>query len=105
MDMALLAVLAILAVSGCVVWLVVTILSQAWPASRRWPKVLLAGLTPTLIIIALLSAWHVWARIEYENAPQEGFMSPLLILLYGFPYALLNLAVNFGVALRVSRAR
>lgn len=104
-NMASLAALVIIVVCACVAWLVVDSLNKVWPAHWRWLKVLAAGLLPTLIIVAVLVAWHVYARIEYERGPREGFMSPLLILLYGYPYVLLNIVVSFAVAFRGSRQR
>jgi hypothetical protein len=67
--------------------------------SRR-SKGLFAGILPSLIIVFLLVGWHIQATAEYAKGPQDGFMSPLLVLIYGFPLFLAYLIFSFIVANR-----
>jgi hypothetical protein len=66
---------------------------------RTWS----AGILPTLLIIGALTIWHF---IELgRQAPPRMYMSPLLILLYGYPFVLANLAINMAVAYRFGKSR
>jgi hypothetical protein len=85
---------------GCsvVVWIAVKVLNrigEGWPI---WAKVGLAGTLPTLLIIAALTLWHVQVVSDVRAGRQEGFMSPLVILIYGFPIFFVNLALNYLAA-------
>jgi hypothetical protein len=63
-------------------------------------KGLFAGILPSLIIAFLLAGWHIQATAEYAKEPQNGFMSPLLVLIYGFPLFLAYLIFSLIVANR-----
>jgi hypothetical protein len=63
-------------------------------------KLLFAGILPSLIIVLLLVGWHIQATAEYAKGPQNGFMSPLLVLIYGFALVLAYLIFSFIVANR-----
>ena len=57
-----------------------------------------AGLLPTALIIIGLAIWDHFAWQEYLKGPRDGYMSPLVFLLYGFPFLLGNLVMNLAAA-------
>jgi hypothetical protein len=85
---------------GCltVVWLTVLVLKRAGADWPNWLKAFLAGILPTMLIIAGLTVWHFQVLEDVRAGRQEGFMSPLVILIYGFPIFFVNLAANFLAA-------
>jgi hypothetical protein len=64
---------------------------------RQWG---IAGILPTLAALIALTLWHFQAEAAYARGPQTGFMSPLVILIYAFPYFALNLVANLYAARR-----
>lgn len=101
MDEETLVGLVVISVSGlaCLITIgLMCLLEKCFPNWWPWVKVALSGLFPTVFIIAALFVWHEIAVAEHSRNPSEGFMSPLLVLLYGFPYVLINLAANIAAA-------
>jgi hypothetical protein len=67
----------------------------------RTLRVLVAGFAPSMLIVLVLSAWQVQARTEFDQTlhePGDGFMGPLLFLIYGYPVFLAHLLMNLAVA-------
>jgi hypothetical protein len=69
----------------------------------RLPGVAIAaisGFGPLIIIIAGLALWHFVEFSAYQaSGSQDGFMGPLLILLYGFPYFVIMVFLNLAAAI------
>lgn len=61
-------------------------------------RLILSGLLPTILIVIALVVWHYLARSVYEHGLHRGFVSPLVMLIYGFPVFALNLFLNFYAA-------
>ena len=95
----------VVAASTLITWFVVAWLNKVLPARMRFQKIAIAGLMPTLLIVAFFSVWHVYERMEYEQGPKEGFMSPLVFLIVGFDFVLGNLVINLAVASLFGRPR
>jgi hypothetical protein len=66
-------------------------------------KFFFAALLPTLLMILILFVWDYYDYQEYLKGPQEGRMGPLLFLIYGFPFFVVNLACNFLAAILATR--
>jgi hypothetical protein len=70
---------------------------------RMWSsrsKGLLAGILPSLIVVFVLAILHFQARAQYATGPQDGFMSPLALVIYGFPLFVVYLIFSFAIAHR-----
>jgi hypothetical protein len=66
-------------------------------------KFFFAALLPTLLIILILFVWDHYDYQEYLKGPQVGRMGPLLFLIYGFPFFVINLVCNFLAAIHAIR--
>ena len=67
-------------------------------------RVAMGTLMPISLIVLTLYVWHVIDYARYEACGiEEGYMSPLVILLYGFPYIILIVIASFVAALRADR--
>jgi hypothetical protein len=53
----------------------------------------------------VLTAWHVQVLPDVRAGKQEGFMSPLVILIYGFPIFLMNLVLNYVVSVSLLKRK
>jgi hypothetical protein len=73
-------------------------LNKALPNVSSIAKVIAAGILPSLSIVLILIVWDYVDYQEYLKGPQEGRMGPLLFLIYGFPYFILNLLCNLYAA-------
>ena len=75
---------------------------------RHWSKflsILFAGIAPSVLIVIVLALLHLWFSAGHSNGADEGFMSPLLVLLYGYPIFLINLGINLLVAYSFSKRK
>jgi hypothetical protein len=87
--------------SALISWFVGRRLKQNWP---RPLKVLIAGLLPTVTTIVFIGIWHYVELENYrESGSQDGFMGPLVILVYGFPIFLLMLIADLIAAAIASK--
>lgn len=82
--------------AACLAWL---------GAGRRTTRTILAGVLPTAAVIAALTVWHFVAKREFVPNPKHGFLSPLFILNFVYPYVLMNLLLNLVVAFRFGRGK
>ena len=81
-------------------WLVAARVSRQRATANRVLKLVFAGLVPTLLIVVALTVWQVIARYQYDHGPNhDGFMGPMVALIYGFPLVLGNLVTNVVFAL------
>lgn len=65
----------------------------------RFKSIIIAGFAPVILIILALGIWHFMQLSAYRaSGSQEGFMGPLLFLLYGFPYFVMMIAVDLVAA-------
>lgn len=92
------AMLFLLAVSG----------GLSWGLSRWWSRrelhggaqIFVAGLAPLVLLVTIL--W-VWDRIERAEHAAQGlgpeYMGPLLLLIYGFPFLIIMVVVDFLAAI------
>jgi chromate transport protein ChrA len=85
---------AVLVGGFIVVWLATEALSRIAAGWPLWAKAILCGALPTLIIIAVLTVWHMQVMGEVRAKGQHEFMSPLVILIYGFPIFFVNFVIN-----------
>jgi hypothetical protein len=78
-----------------------------WFGSKGWPsggRVLAAGIAPMMLLIATLWVWDKVARAQLSTMEQqEGYMGPLLLLLYGFPFLVIMLVANVLAAIAALR--
>ena len=80
-------------------WLVSARFSCNNVAANRVPKLLFAGLVPTLLLVFALAIWQIIARYQYDRGPiHDGFMGPMVGLIYGFRLVLGNLITNMVFA-------
>ena len=97
-DAILLVVLAPIFGCSLLSFLFITLIKRYFHGRRRLSKILTAGLLPTTILIFALIIWHYIELAAHQKGPQLGYMSPLLLLIYGFPIVVVNLVVNILVA-------
>lgn len=65
----------------------------------RFKSIIIAGLAPVILIILVIGIWHFVELSAYRaSGSREGWMSPLLIFLYGFPYFVIMIAVDLVAA-------
>jgi len=65
----------------------------------RFKSIIIAGFVPVILSTLALYIWHFVERSAYRaSGSQEGFMSPLLFLLYGFLYFVIMIAVDLVAA-------
>ena len=63
-----------------------------------------AGLLPISLIVLALYVWERIERARYEaSGSDEGYMGPMLFLLYGYPLVILIVIACFVAALRADR--
>lgn len=91
-------IIATIAISSIMSFAFMKALTKLHSLSNVWLRWLAAGTLPTLLIIACLFVRDHFEYIEYLKGPQEGWMSPLVGLIYGFPYFVANLVINFLAA-------
>ena len=87
-----------IAVFSAASWLAAKGLIGALPFRGRSLWIVVAGLLPTALIIIGLVIWDQIAWREYLKGPREGYMSPLVGLIYGFPWLAANLVGNMSAA-------
>ncbi len=59
---------------------------------------------PISVIVLALYVWHEIDLARYEaSGSEEGFMSPLAILIYGFPFVMMIVIACFVAALWAGR--
>lgn len=89
-------ILSLLAVTAGLSWFIMRLLGDRW---ARPGRIFVAGISPFILILLAIGIWHYVELREYQaSESQEGFMGPLLILLYGFPYFIVMLVIDFAVA-------
>ncbi len=93
-----LIVAAIIAITSVVSFFGIRFLDRRMPIKYSLPKIIVAGIFPSILIVAILAVWHYFEYQAYLRGPREGFMGPLLLLIYGFPYFIINLLCNLFVA-------
>jgi hypothetical protein len=76
-----------------------------WLANRSQTKggtgkLMLAALTPTIMIIAGIIVWQLIDEAMLPPERRVEYMGPLLLLIYGFPWFIVNLVVNVLAAIR-----
>ena len=87
-------------------WLVAARLTRERTTAYRGLKIIFAGLLPTLFIVFGLAVWEVIARYQYDHGPtHDGFMGPMVGLIYGFTFILGNLITNMIFAVLRGRSR
>ena len=87
-------------------WLVVAHLVRGHTNGSRGLKIAFAGLLPTLLLIVGVWVWEVIARYQYDHGPaHDGFMGPMVGLIYGLPFLLGNLSANMIIAAWRGRSR
>ncbi len=65
----------------------------------RFKSFIIAGSVPVILVTLALGIWHFVELSAYRaSGSREGFMGPLLILLYGFPYFVIMIAVDLVAA-------
>jgi hypothetical protein len=85
---------------------IASLLRRRYGVEGRLRRILIAGFEPTLLIVVALSIWQVVARMEFDRTHHEdGFMGPLVILIYGFPLILGNLCANLAVPAWFGRSK
>ena len=78
----------------------------SWFAARwlngrffRPASILIAGFAPVVLIVSAIGIWNQVELSAYRaSGSQEGYMGPLLILLYGFPYFVIMVVVDLVAA-------
>lgn len=98
-----LIVAAIIVMTSIVTLVAMRFLDRRIPNTRTLPKIIAAGIFPSLLIVAILAVWHYFEYQAYLRGPQEGWMGPLLFLIYGFPYFVMNILCNLMVVGYFSR--
>jgi heme/copper-type cytochrome/quinol oxidase subunit 3 len=99
----ILSAIAIIAVCSAVSFFAQRQLEQLFSRFSAGFKFFFAALLPTLLMILILLVWEYYDYQEYLKGPQEGRMGPLLFLIYGFPFFVVNLACNFLAAILATR--
>lgn len=62
-------------------------------------RIMIAGFLPTVLIVLALGIWHYVELAEYRaSGSQDGFMGPLLFLIYGFPFFIITVVAGFIAA-------
>ena len=77
-----LIVAAIIAITSIVTFFAMRFLDRHMPNTYSLPKIIAAGIFPSLLIVAVLAVWHYFEYQAYLRGPQEGWMGPLLFLIY-----------------------
>ena len=101
----LLIVAAMIPTTSFVAFFAMRLLDSRFQNTYPGLKIFVAGISPSLLIVVVLAVWHYFEYKAYLRGPQEGWMGPLLFLIYGFPYFMLNVLCNFMVAGFFSRQR
>jgi len=73
-------------------------LVRIFPARGRSLWIAASALLPTMMIVIGLVVWDRFEWHEYLKGPRDGYMSPLVGLIYGFPLVLINLICNTAAA-------
>lgn len=95
--------LALVVPSLGIVWGLVWAMHRTWRRVPQATLTFLGGSAPTILLVVGLIVLDRHERAVYAAGPQDGYMSPLVGLLYGFPFILLNLVLNFVVAHRLAK--
>lgn len=62
-------------------------------------RIMIAGFLPTVLIVLAIGIWHYVELAEYRTSGSlDGFMGPLLILIYGFPFFIITVVGGFIAA-------
>ena len=93
---------AIALVLGGAIWLAFFVVRRLQKAGLPKALRIVAGtLVPISLIVLALYVWHAFSLASYEaSGSEEGFMSPLAILIYGFPFVILIVIASFVASLR-----
>jgi hypothetical protein len=92
--------------SSIITFVVMKVVNKRFQHWENWKRVWIAALAPSMLILILLVALHFYVvSLSHGDGSQEGFMSPLLILFYGYPIFLINLAISFAIAYSLAKAK
>jgi hypothetical protein len=101
----ILLALAIIALSAASSWFSMRVVERRYSHRRRSVNIFIAGVIPLLVAVILLVAWDIVLQVRYPVEGSNGNMSPLILLIYGYPYFALMLLGCFATASRVKRAQ
>ena len=94
---------AVIAASTVFSWLIMRWLRGRW---SRLVSIFVAGISPFAFIVLAVGVWHyAEVRAHQLNGSEGGFMGPALILVYGFPYFVILLIVDFAAAASSGRRK
>jgi uncharacterized protein YybS (DUF2232 family) len=79
-------------------WFVADFLARRTRQRNSILKSAFAGIVPTLLIVLGLAVWDHFAWQEYLKGPRDGYMSPLVGLIYGGFHLFGNLVCNLASA-------
>jgi hypothetical protein len=99
----ILVALALIGVCSSVSFFAKRQLEKLFPRVREELKFFSSALLPTLITVMTLLIWDHYDYQQYLKGPQEGRMGPLLFLIYGFPWFIINLVCNFSAVIHATR--